>query len=175
MIRASQKKTKKNTDAPHSCHSCEPLCVVVRCAGASHLLQHVWGFDGAVHNLLGGFLDFPSHEELVQDKIGLLKVKDYVELAHLGRKKDHGLFQITQDSGHKTTFSRKKGARVKQRWEFYLIIRRKKIFGSCPSLFIMLPWNQFLFGWGLAPSFGILGHYRKSTKPIFFFSFFFCK
>lgn len=79
-----------SSSASHSCTLTNPqmagcvLCCVVRervCA--YHLLQHVWGFDAAIHRLFGRLLDLSPHQELIQDEVSLLEVKDDVQLAHL--------------------------------------------------------------------------------------------
>lgn len=49
-----------------------------------YLLQQVCLLDGLQHTLLGGVLDVSPHQKLVQDEVGLLKVEDDVQLAHLG-------------------------------------------------------------------------------------------
>ena len=50
---------------------------------ALHLLKHVRGLNTTSHSLLGGLLDLPSDQELIQDEVGLLKVKDDVQLTYL--------------------------------------------------------------------------------------------
>lgn len=62
---------------------CILCCVVHERECAYHLLQHVWGFDGAIHHLFGRLLDLPPHQELVQDEVSLLEVKDDIQLTHL--------------------------------------------------------------------------------------------
>lgn len=62
---------------------CVLCCVVHERACAYHLLQHVGGFDGAIHHLFGRLLDLPPHQELVQDEVSLLEVKDDIQLTHL--------------------------------------------------------------------------------------------
>ena len=51
--------------------------------GWTHLLQQVLGSDGLEDVLLGGLLDLPTDQQLVQHEIGLLEVEDDVQLAHL--------------------------------------------------------------------------------------------
>ena len=48
-----------------------------------HLLQKVCLFDGLEDALFRRVLDLSAHQELVQDEVGLLEVKDDVQLAHL--------------------------------------------------------------------------------------------
>lgn len=50
-----------------------------------YLLQQVGLLDSLQHTLLGGVLDVPSHQKLIQDEVGLLKVEDDVQFAHLGQ------------------------------------------------------------------------------------------
>lgn len=50
----------------------------------SYLLQQVGLLNGLKHTLLGGVLDVPTHQKLIQDKVGFLKVEDDVQLADLG-------------------------------------------------------------------------------------------
>lgn len=49
-----------------------------------YLLQQVGLLDGLQHTLFGSVLDITPHEKLIQDEVGLLKVEDDVQLAHLG-------------------------------------------------------------------------------------------
>lgn len=49
----------------------------------SYLLQQVSLFDGLQDTLLGRILNLSSHQELVQDEVGLFKVEDDVQLTHL--------------------------------------------------------------------------------------------
>ena len=49
----------------------------------SHLLQLVGLLDGLQDALLGRLLGLSAQQELVQDEVGLLKVKDDVKLADL--------------------------------------------------------------------------------------------
>jgi len=55
--------------------------------GPPHLLQQVRLLDGLQDALLGGVLDLPPHDELVQDEVGLLEVEDDVKLADLPGKR----------------------------------------------------------------------------------------
>lgn len=48
-----------------------------------YLLQQVSLLDGLQHIFLGCLLCLSTQEELIQDKVGLLKVEDDVQLAHL--------------------------------------------------------------------------------------------
>lgn len=54
----------------------------------SYLLQQVSLLDGLEHTLLGGVLDVPTHQKLIQDKVGFLKVEDDVQLTYLGEGGD---------------------------------------------------------------------------------------
>lgn len=49
-----------------------------------YLLEQVCLLNSLQHTLLGGVLDITPHQELIQDEVGLLKVEDDVQLAHLG-------------------------------------------------------------------------------------------
>lgn len=49
--------------------------------------------DGLQHVLLRRLLSFSAEEELIQNKVGLLKVEDDVQLTHLRRQR-----QIRADS-----------------------------------------------------------------------------
>lgn len=48
-----------------------------------YLLQRVGLLHRHGHGYFGGFLNFSSHQELVQDEVSLLKVKNDVQLTHL--------------------------------------------------------------------------------------------
>lgn len=48
-----------------------------------YLLQQVGLLYGLQHILLGGLLGFSTQQELIQNKIGFLKVEDNIQLAHL--------------------------------------------------------------------------------------------
>lgn len=48
-----------------------------------YLLQQVSLFYCLQHILLGGLLGLSTQQELIQDKIGFLKVEDNIQLAHL--------------------------------------------------------------------------------------------
>lgn len=50
---------------------------------ATDLLQQVLRCDGLEHILLAGLLQLAAQHQLVQDEVRLLKVEDYVQLAHL--------------------------------------------------------------------------------------------
>lgn len=49
----------------------------------TYLLQQVGLLDGLQHVLLGRLLSLAAQQELVQDEVGLLKVKNNVQLADL--------------------------------------------------------------------------------------------
>lgn len=51
---------------------------------SSYLLQQVSLLNSLQHTLLGSVLDIAPHQKLIQDEVGLLKVKDDVQLTHLG-------------------------------------------------------------------------------------------
>ena len=59
----------------------------VRQKDVSHLLQLVSLLDGLQDALLGRLLCLSAQQELVQNEVGLLKVKDDVQLTHLVRTK----------------------------------------------------------------------------------------
>lgn len=46
------------------------------------LLQQVSLLNSLQHTLLGSVLDIAPHQKLIQDEVGLLKVKDDVQLTH---------------------------------------------------------------------------------------------
>lgn len=48
-----------------------------------YLLQQVGLLDGLQHVLLGSLLGLSTQQELIQDEVGLLKVEDNIQLAHL--------------------------------------------------------------------------------------------
>lgn len=52
-------------------------------AGHTYLLQEIRLLDGFQHVLLGGLLRLAAQQELIQDKISLLKIKDDIQLTHL--------------------------------------------------------------------------------------------
>lgn len=62
---------------------CEPLLQIVVIVGCTDLLQHVLGGDRLQHVLLGGLLHLAADQQFVQYEVGLLKVEDDVQLAHL--------------------------------------------------------------------------------------------
>lgn len=49
----------------------------------TYLLQQVGLLDGLQHVLLGRLLSLAAQQELVQDEVGFLKVKNNVQLADL--------------------------------------------------------------------------------------------
>lgn len=56
---------------------------IVSIIGCTDLLEHVLRGDGFEDVLLGRFLDLATHQQLVQDEVGLLEVEDDVQLAYL--------------------------------------------------------------------------------------------
>lgn len=79
-----------SSSASHRCTLTNPqmagcvlCCVVCERVRAYHLLQHVRGFDAAIHRLFGRLLDLSPHQELIQDEVSLLEVKDDIQLTHL--------------------------------------------------------------------------------------------
>lgn len=49
----------------------------------TYLLQQIGLLDGLEHVLLGRLLGLAAQQELVQDEVGLLKIKNDVQLADL--------------------------------------------------------------------------------------------
>lgn len=49
-----------------------------------YLLKQVSLLDSLQYTLLRGVLDISTHQELIQDEVGLLKVEDDVQLTYLG-------------------------------------------------------------------------------------------
>lgn len=60
------------------------LLLLLLTVPGSYLLQQVSLLNGLKHTLLGGVLDIPTHQKLIQDKVGFLKVEDDVQLTYLG-------------------------------------------------------------------------------------------
>lgn len=58
---------------------------------ATDLLQQVLGSDSLQNILLAGFLELTAQHQLVQDKVCLLEVEYYVQLAHLEVWKSNAL------------------------------------------------------------------------------------
>ena len=61
----------------------------------AYLLQQVGLLYGLQHVLLGRLLGLSAQQELIQDEVGLLKVKDDIQLTHLlghNRADDQDLF-----------------------------------------------------------------------------------
>lgn len=48
-----------------------------------YLLQQVGLLNSLQHTLFRGVLDITPHQKLIQDEVGLLKVKDDVQLTYL--------------------------------------------------------------------------------------------
>lgn len=64
---------------------CEQMWASVP-AHNTYLLQHVWGLNCPSHRWLGCLQYLPTHHEFIQNEVGLLKVKNDVQLTHLKRK-----------------------------------------------------------------------------------------
>ena len=68
----------------------------------SHLLQLVGLLDGLQNTLLGRLLGLSAQQELVQDEVGLLKVKYDVQLTHLSRTKTNITFRSCENLADST-------------------------------------------------------------------------
>lgn len=63
---------------------------------SQYLLQQVCLLNGLQHILLGRLLGLSTQQELIQDKVGLLKVEDNIQLTHLG---GHNATQSSRSEG----------------------------------------------------------------------------